>query len=390
MSDHINTDIYDEGDIDLVEIDASTILTTILTSLEKSVSEPLYPGDERRIFGEALAGVLVPLYNSMNDAARQVMLRYARGQVLDALGQRTNTPRLEAQKATTVLRFSVTEPHGTNIIIPKWTKATADGALYFATDEAAVLQAGAYSVDVPASATEGGSQFNGYGVGAIATLTDLVAYIAGVTNIKETAGGDDGEPYTTAGDDHYRERIRLSPSKLSTAGPVGGYEYFAKSADPKICDVSVVSETAGCVTLIPLLEGGEIPGPDILAEVVKVASADDVRPLTDKVDAKAPEPVEYNIELTYYTTQADEAQVITNIEGEGGALDQFKAWQAGALGRAINPDYLRKLILSPDWGDSLLGATRVTVTAPAYREITREQVAKFSGAMTINHIVERR
>lgn len=389
MSDNTKTDIYDE-DLDLIETDASTVLTTILTWLERSVSEPLYPGDERRIFGEALAGALVPLYNSMNDAARQVMLRFARGQVLDELGARTDTARLEAKKATTVLRFTVSTPHSTNIVIPKWTKATADGSLYFATDETAVLQAGAYSVDVPASATEGGSKFNGYGVGAIATLTDLVAYIEGVTNIEETAGGDDGEPYTTAGDDHYRERIRLSPAKLSTAGPVGGYSYYAKSADPKICDVSVVSDEAGSVTLIPLLEGGKIPDADVLAAVVKAASADNVRPLTDKVDAKAPVPVEYDIELTYYTTQADEAQVISNVEAPGGAIDQFKAWQAAELGRAINPDYLRKLILSPDWGDSLLGATRVTIVDPEYTELTRRQVAKFSGTIKVSHVIERR
>lgn len=174
MSDNLSTNIYDE-DIDLLETNASTVLDIVLTALERFVSEPLYPGDERRIFGEALVGVLVPLYNSMNDAARQVMLRFARGQVLDELGARTGTERLEAKKATTVLRFSVTTPRSTNIIIPKWTKATADGSLYFATDETAVLQAGTYSVDVPASATEGGSKFNGYGVGAISTLTDLVA-----------------------------------------------------------------------------------------------------------------------------------------------------------------------------------------------------------------------
>lgn len=82
--------------------------------------------------------------------------------------------------------------------------------------------------------------------------------------------------------------------------------------------------------------------------------------------------------------------MISNIEGAGGAIDQFKAWQSAELGRAINPDYLRKLILSPDWGDSLLGATRVTITSPSYEELTRQKVAKFSGTAKISHIVERR
>nr|DAM37304.1 MAG TPA: baseplate assembly protein [Caudoviricetes sp.] len=462
MSTSESTNTYGD-DIDLVEVDASTIKSLIISQLESGVSEPLYPGDERRIFGEAMSPILIQLYTKMNDAARQVMLRYARGTVLDAIGARLGVSRLEAEKATTTLRFSVTTPQATNIVIPKWTKVTSDGEIYFATDAAAVLQAGAYSVDVPASGTEGGSQFNGYQAGVLVTLTDQIPYIGSVTNLTTTSGGTDGEPYTTTGDSNYRERIILAPSKLSTAGPAGAYEYWAQAADPSITDVKVSSDVETVETTLSVVSGsaymggdhlladtlkvyapgsasaaapetdytasytdgllsigivsggalssetsidvkidrtmenrvtayvltgaGELPSDEILEKVLESINASDVRPMTDLVKAKAPGVKSYDIELCYYTTAANESSVIENVEGSGGAIEQYNEWQQSALGRDINPDQLRRLILSPDWDDDLVGAVRVTVTSPQFEEVDDVTVAKFSGTLVVTHKV---
>ena len=174
MSDETNT--YGE-DIHLTTIDSSTIYTELITALEKGAGEPLYPGDERRIYGEALVAVFVALYNKLDDVGRQTLLRYARGEVLDAIGERLGVKRLEGDTAKTVMRFSLSTPRETNIIIPKWTKVTPDGENYFATDEIAVLQAGTYSVEIPTSAVGNGVKFNGYAAGTITTLVDLIPYI---------------------------------------------------------------------------------------------------------------------------------------------------------------------------------------------------------------------
>lgn len=437
VSDATNT--YGE-DIKLTTTDASTLYKTIITELEKGAGEPLYPGDERRIFGEALVPVFVALYNSLNDVGRQTLLRYARGEVLDAIGERQDVKRLEGTPAKTTMRFSVSTPQERNIIIPKWTKVTPDSENYFATDEIAVLQAGAYSVEVPTSAVSNGTKFNGYAAGTIATLVDLIPYIESVTNLTETAGGDDGEPYTTEGDNRLRERIRLAPAKRSTAGPEQAYIYWVMTADSSIVDAKAVSEketvsetltvydgkafkgggalltdslvvkahgqsTAaakdtdytvdytddlltitlkgslsaaesidiiitrtleGCVKIVPLLEGGGIPDAAMLAKVLDVVNAKDIRPLTDKVSAVPPEVETYDIEIVYYTTPESEAEVIANVEGTGGAIDRYNEWQVAALGRDINPDQLRKRILSPSWGENLTGAFRVDVVKPTY------------------------
>lgn len=248
------TNIYGE-DIHLTTIDASTIYTNIITALEKGAGEPLYPGDERRIYGEALVAVFVALYNTIDDAGRQTLLRYARGEVLDAIGERLDVHRLEGDKATTTMRFSLSNPREANIIIPKWTKVTPDGNNYFATDRIAVLQAGTYSVEVPASAVDNGVKYNGYAAGTITTLVDLIPYIENVTNLTETGGGDDGEPYTKEGDDRLRERIRLAPAKRSTAGPELAYIYWAMTADSSIADVKAVSEIEPFTGALPVYAG---------------------------------------------------------------------------------------------------------------------------------------
>lgn len=107
----------------------------------------------------------------------------------------------------------------------------------------------------------------------------------------------------------------------------------------------------------------------------------------DKILVVAPEQVIYDIEITYYTTPETEAEVIANVEGAGGAIERYNAWQVGALGRDVNPDQLRRRILSPSWGENLSGAYRVDVVQPEYAELGDSQVAKFSGRLIVSHKV---
>ncbi len=446
------------AEINFIETSADKIVSNILEQLENGVAEPLYPGDERRIFGDALAAVIVSVFNSVNDACRQKMLRYARGDVLDALGENRDVKRLVPTYATTTLRFGISEPVASNIVIPSGLRVSSDFNRYFLTDRTAVLYAGALSVDVPATAEKGGSDYNGIEPGEIKTIIDIseAALIDTVTNLTETTGGGDIE-----GDDAYRERIREAENKLSTAGPAKAYKYWALSANPLVSDAVVQSEreevtrtlpvyaghafmggdtllpatlavylpsgaeategtdyTAtysddllmlelsgglasaavvtikisrdmrGRVKIVPICAGGELPSDEVLADVLAACSADDVRPLTDRVTVEAPSVVYYDINLTYYTTKANESEVVQNIEGPDGAINRYVYWQGSNLDQDINPDYLRKLILAPDWSDELTGATRVEITAPQFTELNSTTVAKFSGNLTVRHIVK--
>lgn len=370
---------------DFVSTDSAEIYTAVIGSLMDSCNEALYPGDERRIFGEGIVAVLVGLYNEFNDKMKQRTLQYARGPVLDAIGARYGVERAQPASAAAVFRFSVDAPQAQNIIIPSGTRITTDGSVYFATSELIVLPAGGASVEGRGMCAIGGADNNGFAPGSIGTLVDLIPYISGATNITISSGGDDGEPYTEFGDERYRERIRLAPAAQSTAGSESAYRYFALSADPNIVDVAIdcPKDEPNTVNLYPLMTGGELPDADTLQRVID-AMANDVRPMTDKVSALSPEPVEYTVEVKYYCTKDDEAETIKAVEGMGGAIDQYNAWQAAKLARAITPDQLRRFILAPNSG---VGALRVDVIHPTNFELSKSQVAKLSGIPVVTHEV---
>ena len=373
------------ADFDFVETDSAKLYTTVIGSLMDSCDEALYPGDERRIFGEGIVSLFVSLFSLFNDKAKQRTLRYARGNVLDAIGDRYGVSRLAPKKAAAMFRFSVSVAQSENIIIPAGTRLTADGGVYFVTLETTVLPAWSTFVDMEAECSTGGAAYNGFSIGTISTLVDLIPYISGVANITESAGGDDGEPYDEEGDEKYRERIRLSPAIQSTAGPESAYRYFVLSADPNIIDVAIdcPEDEPNVVNLYPLMTGGALPDADVLQKVLDTL-ADDVRPMTDKVNALSPAAVEYQVEIKYYCTKDDEAATIEAIEGDGGAIDQYNQWQTAALARDINPDQLRRVILAPKTGT---GAMRVDVVKPTFVQLSKAQVAKLSGTPIITHEV---
>lgn len=371
---------------DYAETDVAQIYTSIIGTLMDAVEEPLYPGDERRIFGEALVAVLVNLYHEFNDKMKQRTLQYARGFVLDAIGARYNVERAKPSHAFAMFRFTVDAVQKENIIIPAGTRITTDGSVYFVTETSEVLAAGETETTIRAVCQQGGASYNGLTPGTAATLVDLIPYISGAENTTISTGGDDGEPYTTEGDDRLRERIRLAPATQSTAGPESSYRYWALTADPDIIDIAVdcPEDMPTVVKLYPLMKGGALPDEETLQKVLAICSADDVRPMTDKVEALTPEAVEYSIELTYYCIREREAETVQTMEGKGGAIEQYNTWQTAALARDINPDQLRRFILAPEEGT---GAVRVEITHPSFQTLTKAQVAKFTGPAVIRHEV---
>jgi phage-related baseplate assembly protein len=547
------------AELNFIETSAKETLDDVLEELENGVNEPLYPGDERRIFGETLVQVFVAFYNKVNDSCRQKMLRYARGEVLDAIGETRDVYRQTSTPATTTLRFGVSEAVTSNIVIPKGLRVTGDFMHYFLTDATVVLPAGSLFVEVTATAEDGGEEYNDIAPGGICEIVDVsdVPLIDYVSNIDATEGGGDVE-----GDEQYRERIREAENRLSTAGPAKAYKYWALSANPLVSDAivenvtertrrklktystrestistehytlpifdtpnqaggriaqafiggSVLPDTLvvylpdgsvavkgtdysysyhedlqlfqiniikgggfagdttlsemeglvvdinreatgynmhafqggsgllpdtlvvylpdgseavagedytatyedgllwlelsgeladaaeveteitsikfGHVKIVPICAGGEIPSEDVLADVLAACSADDVKPLTDVVVVEAPGVAYYDIELTYWTTKADESEVVQNVEGPGGAIDNYVYWQGSTLNQDINPDELWKRIVCPHWEEGLTGATRAVITKPEYTELPGTTVAKFSGNIKVSHIVK--
>lgn len=362
--------------IKFVDTDAQSIEQELITAYQLKTGQALYPGDPRRIFLMQLLPVLVALKNDINYTGNSNLLPFAEGNVLDALGERLGVPRLQAEPAEVKMLFELSIINLNPVIIPKGTRVTPDGEIYFATATALTINAGETNGTVTAVSTVGGEKNNGFLPGQINLLVDPIPYVASVSNIDISSGGADEET-----DDAYRDRQRLAPASFSVAGPKDAYVFFAKSADVDIIDVEVVSPSPCEVEIYPLMRNGELPDQSILDKVAVEVSADTRRPLTDHVTVLAPTEVDYSIDLTYYISEdrsVEESIIRSAVEGAGGAADQYEKWQRSKLGRAITPDDLIARIYRA-------GAHRVVTRAPIYTEIADSEVAKRIGVRTLTY-----
>ena len=311
-------------DISYVETDTETIVNALIQGYEKIAGRTLYPADPARLFILWVADIIVQERVNIDFSAKQNIPRYAEGEYLDSLAELfKGAERLEPEKARTTLQYTLSIPLEVATTIPAGTRATPDGEIVFATLEDLTIPAGQRTGSVEAECQIEGESGNGFVPGQINQPIDVFPYYESVENITESAGGADRES-----DAAFYERMRESVETYSTAGPLGGYEYFAKSASALIADVKATSPKPGEVDVRVLLTGGELPGEEILKEVLDILNADTVRPLTDHVTVAAPQTVPYNINVTYYTQEGGALSADTIAADVAAAVKSFQKWQA--------------------------------------------------------------
>ena len=189
-------------------------------------------------------------------------------------------------------------------------------------------------------------------------------YVSSVRNLTTSNSGAD-----TESDDNYAERIKLSPEKLSTAGPEDSYKYWTRTANQNIKDVNVYTPSPGTVEIRSLLENGDIPSDELLEQINSVLSATNIRPFTDKVLVKKPESIEYDIIIKYWINSSDKNRT-TLIQSEvEKALDEYKQWQRSVMGRDINPDEIIQRLKNA-------GAKRLEISSPVFTVVGETQVAR--------------
>ena len=377
-----------------IDTTAETLYKQYCEKLQTLTGEKMYEGDERLVFAQCYFTVIVALFNTFNELSKARMLKYAYGEILDAIGEFKDCYRLEPSKATCTVRFNTPTSRTMSVTIPKGTRVS-DGTYTFKTMEKCVLEVGNLSVSVEAESEIGGTSANGIPVGSLTTLVDNIVGITGCTNTTVSSGGDNGEPYPYdpenhpdgddgEGDERFRERIRLANSAYSCAGSENSYIYWAKSASADIVDVRVISEQlAGTIELVIMTKDG-VPSEDLIEKVLSICSADDVRPMNDIVTVTAPEVIEYDIEIEYTVMDGNQAQAIADISGENGACNKFAEYTGARLGRDINPDLLHHYCMQSSIGDTQGAVWSCKVISPIARELSAGQVAKWSGNVLLH------
>lgn len=296
-------------------------------------------------------------------AGKKSFLKYSYGDFLENLGALKGISRNVGTSATTTVRFTLSAEQDSSIYIPAGTRVTAGDEVYFATVEDAEIPAGELYVDVEVECADSGEKGNGYGVGILNILVDQIAYVESVANVYATDGGADEES-----DEQLADRIYLAPSGYSVAGSAEAYVYWVKTCNPNISDVKVTSPAAGVVAIRFIMEDGSVPSDVVINEVAQYLSDNEIRPLTDKVEVMAPELCEVNIDISYYIAESDKNQVAAIQSNVASAIQAYKIWQTEKIGRDINPDYLKKLVMNA-------GVKRVDVKSPAYTQISDDSIA---------------
>lgn len=352
--------------LDFTEKDAETITEDLIARYEETTGKTLYPADPVRLFLNPIAYKITLLRNAIDYSAKMNLLAFARAAHLDHLGAYLGVTRNAPQPAQTTLKFTLPVAVDEVVLVPRGTRVTdAGGTVTFETTEDLSIFEGETEGTVGAVCSDGGEAANGLAPGTLTRVVDPVAYAPDVTNITVTSGGADTED-----DENLRERIQLVPESFSVAGPRGAYEYWARTANQSIVDVSVLSpyEEPGNVYVYPIMAGGVLPTEDILTQVNDILNDEKVRPLSDNVIVKAPTTVNYDIDLTYYIARDSAAGAKAIQDAVKAAVDDFELWQKSRIGRDINPSELIRRVMAA-------GALRVEVTAPEHTVLSLDQLA---------------
>jgi phage-related baseplate assembly protein len=293
-------------------LDPTLVLNDMVAAYELATSRTLYPAQVEQLLIDLYAYRETLIRNAIQACGVQNLLAFAAYPMLDYLGEYLNCPRLPAQPATTTILFTLSATQSSATTIPQNSLVgTTDGTYVFYTTQALVIPAGGLTGSVNAACTTGGSGGNGY---LASTTPPQVSIILGSLPLVSTAGntvttanGSEGEPATTAGDNHFRTRIQAAPNNLTTAGPSNQYRSLALDVSDTIVDAQIPTTPTipGTVTVYiltgPVSQPAATPNAaglasgSLISTVTAALSAQTVRPLCDSVVVSAVTEVDYTV-----------------------------------------------------------------------------------------------
>lgn len=343
-------------DYQFISTDVDELDTLLVAGYEQFFGTTVRPGSPERLFISWVEDAIVYERALTNYVGNQNIPSRAEGKNLDALAELFFLQkRPQPTAATCTVRFKISKAQQTAILIPAGTRVTDENAtLYWATMKDEFIPIGATYKDVSVVCQTVGVVGNDYAIGDIDTIVDVYDYYSGCSNITVSANGSDAPD-----DSEFYDLLLDSQSAWSSAGPVGSYKHFARSVSSKISDVVANSPAAGTVCLYAIMDDGKIAGEETKRAIVDACSASDVRPLTDRVISGDPQQVPYNINLTYYLTRDGDISAADIETRVNDAVQQYIAWQSGRMGRDINPDKLRYMLMA-------IGIKRVDLKEPVF------------------------
>ena len=277
-------------DLKFTEYTVESLFELFKQAYYSAFNEPLTIGSDEFSVASVFAYCLSVLCNSMNTANGQRFIDTATGVFLDAIAETAGLSRPGPSKASAL--FYLEKPDAGYVTgIPVGGVSVSDDTGHtFTNIEEIPYPPDGNSVSALLYCTETGSKYNNIPESSITNIADQT-YVAMAYNTTATSGGDDGCPYTEAGDQAFRDYIKLNRSGYIVGGSAVAYRAKAMDTDNRICDAYVLKDgDAGFVQgkvqiKLAFSWGFDISLRDPICEKVLAAcSASDFRPIGDLVE----------------------------------------------------------------------------------------------------------
>lgn len=163
-------------------------------------------------------------------------------------------------------------------------------------------------------------------------------------------------PPVKESDSQLRIRAQQAWEGLSVAGPRSAYVFYALSADGQVADATTVSPSpaVAVVTVLSVAGDGTAP-PDLLQRVDTALSADDIRPVADRLTVQSAQIIDYHIDATLYVNPGPEQEPI--LDAARASIEHYITEQR-RLGRDIRRSAIYAAL-------HVEGVHHVGITAPA-------------------------
>jgi len=181
-------------------------------------------------------------------------------------------------------------------------------------------------------------------------------------------------PATYESDEDLRLRAQRAWEGLSVAGPRGAYEYEALSADGRVSDARATTPSPAYVTVTLLSkEGDGTASQDIIDKVGLALSAEDVRPLGDRLTVQSVTIVNYQVSATLYVYPGPAQEPI--LAAATASLNTYIGTQR-RIGRDIRISAIHAAL-------HVEGVQRVELAAPASDVVLSETEAAYCTATSV-------
>lgn len=272
------------SDYKFVATDTAPLVSEMIAAYEQITGVTVQPASPERLFILWVADVMVQLRSLINYAANQNLPSRASGENLDSLGELFYTStRPGATPATCKLQVNISEAQSSAVLIPQGARFTDKNyTLLWDNTEDVYIPVGETSAEISLICETAGEVGNGYVAGQINTLVDIsnVLYYESCANTTVTDGGAEA-----ATDAEYYKLLRASEDAYSVAGPVGAYEYWAKSVSTAIADVKAIRPTERITKTLPTYAGHAFFGGEHLKQgTVKIYAVGSQTELVEGTD----------------------------------------------------------------------------------------------------------